>query len=307
MPVGPLPRDRGEQPAGAGPPGVDHHLAGHHGGRIPVQLAAGDLGDLGQGQRDHRSTAHGSRGGWPLAARSSADAVTARSSNGSTAPATYCPVSWPLPATTITSPAAARRDGLGDRGGPVGLDDDPGPVVLRHAQHPVQHRREDGQGVLGSRIVTGENGHIGQRRGGGAHHRALGPVPVAAAAEHDDQAAPGDRAQRAQHGLDRARLVRVVDEGGDVQPGGGHPLQPSRDARAGRDPGHRVLQPDAGLDQRDHGAERVGHVEHPGQPHRHVRLDPARADDAERAAVRAGPDVDRPPVRLVPSRPPRTW
>src|SRR5580704_16638137 len=108
MPVGPLPRDRGEQAAGAGPPRVDHHLAGHHGARVPVQLAAGDLGDLGQGQRDHRSTAHGSRGGWPLAARSSADAVTARSSKGSTASATYCPVSWPLPATTITSPGAAR-------------------------------------------------------------------------------------------------------------------------------------------------------------------------------------------------------
>ena len=35
--------------------------------------------------------------------------MTCRSSNGSTAPATYCPVSWPLPATTITSPAAASQ------------------------------------------------------------------------------------------------------------------------------------------------------------------------------------------------------
>src|SRR5580693_3671982 len=108
VPVDPFPRDRGEQAAGAGPPGVDHHLAGHHSARVPAQLAVGALGDLGQGQRDHRSTAHGSRGGWPLAARSNADAVTARSSKGSTAPATYCPVSWPLPATTITSPGAAR-------------------------------------------------------------------------------------------------------------------------------------------------------------------------------------------------------
>ena len=47
VPVGPLPRDRGEQAARPGPPGVDHHLPGHDGGRLPVQLAAGDLGDLG--------------------------------------------------------------------------------------------------------------------------------------------------------------------------------------------------------------------------------------------------------------------
>ncbi len=89
VPVGPLPRDRREQAAGTGPPGVDHHLAGHDRGGFGVQLPAGDPGHLGQRQRDHGSTAHGSANGWPLATRSRAAAVTCRSSNGRTLPATY--------------------------------------------------------------------------------------------------------------------------------------------------------------------------------------------------------------------------
>src|SRR6516225_9886301 len=59
VPVGPLPRDRGEQAARPGPPGVDHHLAGYDRRRVAVQPAAGDLGDPGQGQRDHMPTPHG--------------------------------------------------------------------------------------------------------------------------------------------------------------------------------------------------------------------------------------------------------
>ena len=48
VPVRPFPRERREQPAGACPPGVDHHLTGHDRVRVAVQLAAGDPGDLGQ-------------------------------------------------------------------------------------------------------------------------------------------------------------------------------------------------------------------------------------------------------------------
>ena len=191
-----------------------------------------------------------------------------------------------------------QRDRLGDRGAPVRFDDHPGSFVLRHAQHAIQHRREYRQRVLRTRIVASENGHVGQGRGRGAHHRALGPVPVATTAEHDDQVPLSDGPQRPQHRLDRARLVRVVDEGGNSWDGPWYPLQPSGHARARRYARHRVVKPDARLDQGDQGTERVGDVEHPGQADRHVGLDPARTDQPERTAIRARTDVYRPPVGL---------
>ena len=109
-------------------------------------------------------------------------------------------------------PLPGQADGEVDRRGPVRLDDQPGPLPLRDAEHSVQHLVEDRQRVLRARVVACEDRHVGQPGGGGAHQRPLAAVPVAAAAEHHDQFPAGHRAKRAEHRLDRAGLVRVVHE-----------------------------------------------------------------------------------------------
>jgi len=186
-------------------------------------------------------------------------------------------------------------DGQADGRGPVGLHDDPRPLRLADGEYPAQHFREYRQGILRAGVVTGQDGQVGKAGGGGAHQRPLCAVPVTAAAQHDGQAAAGHRAQRAQYRFHRSRLVRIVNEHGEIL-ASVNSLQPSRDAGAGRDPGHRGGQVHASLDQRSNRAERVGDVVGPGEGHAGVGLDPAGADDPERAAVRPAAHVGGPPV-----------
>ena len=129
-------------------------------------------------------------------------------------------------------PLPRQAGGKLDRRGPVRLDDHPAPLPLRDPEHSLQHLGEDGERVLRARVVAREDRHVREPGRGGAHQRALAAVAVAAAAEHHDQFPARHRAKRAEHRLDRARLVRVVDE--RVRPGHRETPLPAAGGRARR-------------------------------------------------------------------------
>ena len=85
---------------------------------------------------------------------------------------------------------------------------DPVLPVGRDAAHDLG---ADRGGLLAARIVVGHQREVGEARGDLAHHRPLAAVAVAAAAEHHDQLALGERPQGRQHRLQRLGLVGVVD------------------------------------------------------------------------------------------------
>ena len=73
------------------------------------------------------------------------------------------------------------------------------------------------------------------------HERPLVAVAVAARAEHDDEPAVAERARGAEHGRERVRRVRVVDDDREVLPLVDR-LEPPRDAGHRPHPGRdRVL------------------------------------------------------------------
>ena len=198
----------------------------------PGDGAAGDVPPvIGRSRRPTAGSCRASGPAW----RARAAAVTSASSNGSTAPPTYCPVSCPLPATSTTSPFPARpaaRSIAAARSGSM-ITRARSPCGTPSTPCSISPRIASGSSERGLSLV--KIGHVGQPGGGRAHQRALAPVPVAAAAEHHDQFAAGHLAQRGQHGLDRAGLVRVVDERVRPQAAAGmrDPLQAGR-ARRGR-------------------------------------------------------------------------
>ncbi len=107
-------------------------------------------------------------------------ATASWSEKGSMAAPTIWPVSWPLPATTRTSPARSMRDRGGDRLG----------RGRRSRSRPgaaAEDRGADGGGILGARVVVRDDDDVGQAGGDLAHHRPLAGIAVAAAAEHDDE------------------------------------------------------------------------------------------------------------------------
>ena len=124
--------------------------------------------------------------------------------------------SWPLPATTTTSPAAGQRDRALDGGSPVGHDLDGAPRDLVGA---ALQRRQDRQRVLRPRVVVGEHHHVGAAR------RDLRPSPAACAGRGrrprrrrraTRPARPGQAARGREQPLERVRAVRVVDEGEEL-------------------------------------------------------------------------------------------
>jgi hypothetical protein len=146
------------------------------------------------------------------------------------------------------------RRGLGhrraDRGAAIDVD-------VERVGHRRQDRVEDGPRIFGARVVAGHHRQVGLGRDRRAHLGPLGGIAIAAAAEHADQPATGQRPQRGQHVVERVRGVRVVDQ--DVEAGGvGHPLDAAGHAGqrldAARDRG--VRQPERLTDahrQRDVG------------------------------------------------------
>src|SRR5207253_3186749 len=82
--------------------GVDGIGRGDGVGVAAEDVPAGRRGDVGQGQA--HAAVPGSSG--PQPSRASSSRATTRSSNGTVTPPAVWPCSWPLPATTTTSPGA---------------------------------------------------------------------------------------------------------------------------------------------------------------------------------------------------------
>ena len=98
-----------------------------------------------------------------------------------------------------------------DRGGAVELH---APAPVGRCRIPLHHRVRDGRGVLGARVVAGDDDAVGEPPGHRAHLGPLALVAIAAAAEHADELAAGSdrRPQRRQHLRQRIRRMRVIDD-----------------------------------------------------------------------------------------------
>ena len=115
--------------------------------------------------------------------------ISSWSENGSVRSPTIWPVSWPLPATTRTSPGSSARDGRADGLGPV--------ADLAGAGRRRQDLGADRGRIFAARIVVRDDHQVGLLDGDRAHDRALAPVAVAAAAEHARRAVRGVKGRRA--------------------------------------------------------------------------------------------------------------
>ena len=85
--------------------------------------------------------------------------------------------------------------------------------LRRAAFRAGQDRGPDGGGILVAGIVVGDHHQVGQFGGDAAHRLALAGVAVAACAEHHGEPAAALCAQRLEDRPQRARFVRVVDQG----------------------------------------------------------------------------------------------
>ena len=139
----------------------------------------------------------------PSSARAARTSIA--SSNGSTRSPTICPVSWPLPATTRTSPASSAADRGADRG----------PRGRRSRRAPGQASR------IARRIAAGSSlrGLSSVTNTRSARAAAIAPISGRLPRSRSppqpnthDQAPLGMRAERVQRLGERVRLVGVVDE-----------------------------------------------------------------------------------------------
>ena len=199
-----------------------------------------------------------------LPSASSAARSSSRSSKGCTTPAISWPVSWPLPAITTVSPGRASATARRIAVAPVADLEDLG--VLDASSAPASTAARMVGRVLGAGVVVGDHQHVGEPGADLAHHRPLAGVAVAAGADHEQQPARGERPQRGERGLDRVRLVRVVDDREELL-ARVDALEPARDAPAARDPVGDQPRVEPGLAGQGDRAQRVGDVEVPGQRH----------------------------------------
>ena len=131
-------------------------------------------------------------------------ATASWSENGSTGSPTIWPVSWPLPATSSTSPACSSPTAVRIASARSPISSAPGAAARIAARIAA--------GSSDARIVVGDDDDVGLRRRDLAHHRPLAAIAVAAAAEHADEPARRVGPQRVQHIRQRVGLVGVVDE-----------------------------------------------------------------------------------------------
>ena len=105
------------------------------------------------------------------------------------------------------------------RAGPIECGSDGG-VPVRHHSTALQvgpHSADagddlldDGRWILAPRVVRGHPQPVGEPRGDPAHDGALPPIPVAAAAEDDAQAAAGELSRGREHALQGVGSMGVV-------------------------------------------------------------------------------------------------
>ena len=240
---------------------------------------------LGDRDRDHA--------GAP--SRRSTSRATTLSSKGWTTPAISWPCSCPLPAITTTSPSVAPASALSIAARRSGSTSSSGA--------PASTSSMIACGILGARVVGGEDRAIGELRGDPSHQRALAPVAVAAAAEDADQAPGRELARRPEDVLERARLVRVVDEHRERLPLVDLLEAPGNAVDRLEAPHDRVVvDPERARGRR--GDMRVGAVERAAQPQlrverrRRIDEDRVRQLGGEPAAVVVA-DVDDGAVGLV--------
>ncbi len=134
--------------------------------------------------------------------------------------------------------------------------DDP---EVRHAAHPLLDVVDDGAGVLGAGIVGGGNRQVRAPDRDASHDRPLAAVPVAAAAEDDDEPASGQRPQRSERALERVGRVGVIAEHDARHVG--DPLHPARHLRRRREATHDLAQRPPESERARDGSQRIGHVE----------------------------------------------
>ena len=121
--------------------------------------------------------------------------------------------SWPLPATSTTSPARASSIALSIASRRSTIDSSRCPRSrLVSGRDAALNLLDDLPGILAARVVGGDDDEIAQPSGHRAHERPLGPIAVAAAAEHRDQPAAGQRPRRLEQVAQRVVGVGVVDD-----------------------------------------------------------------------------------------------
>ena len=245
-----LPRDGHEQPAGLRRPGVDVRRAGdRESSGSPCDDAADDVGDLGEGHRDHR------RGRAP-------HATTSRSSNG-------CTVAGDLLAGLV----ALARD-QHDVAGPGAVERLADRRAAGRRSRPPRRPRRAAPASTAARIAAGSSvrGLSSVTTSTSASRAAISPISGRLPGSRSPPAPMttisrpvGERPQRPQRRLDGVGLVGVVDDDREVL-AGLDPLQPARHAGAGGDPGgHRVGRRSPTSAHGGHRGQRVRHVEVAGQ------------------------------------------
>ena len=117
---------------------------------------------------------------------------------------TVCPVSWPLPATSRTSPRSSlpMASAIASARSPISI----APGAAR------QDLAADRGGIFAARIVVGDDGEIGLGDGDLAHLGALALVAVAAAAEHHDEPVLDIGTQGVERLGERVGRMGIVDE-----------------------------------------------------------------------------------------------
>jgi hypothetical protein len=115
----------------------------------------------------------------------------------------------PLPGEEDDVARLGETDRLADRASPVEHDAHPSQLA---GADTAEHRIDDRAGILGARVVGGEDRRVGGRERR-AHRRPLAGVAVASAAADDDQLAARAHAPCGrQHAAEALGSVRVVDE-----------------------------------------------------------------------------------------------
>src|SRR5205823_10624192 len=103
------------------------------------------------------------------------------------------------------------------------------PRASRVDRDPALNLLDDPRRVLAARVIRGDDDHIAQASGYGAHQRALGAIAVASGAEHGDDPSSREWPRCLEQIAQRIVRMRVIDDDGDLVLGARHELKSTRD------------------------------------------------------------------------------